>query len=692
MSRANHLVAATSPYLLQHAHNPVDWYPWGPEALGLARDHDRLILLSIGYAACHWCHVMERESFENETIAAIMNRHFVNIKVDREERPDLDDLYMAATVAMNEGQGGWPMTVFLTPSLEPIFAGTYFPPEDRWGRPGFATVLRHVAEAWELRRDELRVHGRQVVAHLARGWEPGERRGDLERLIPSAVQQLLHQLDRHFRGFGGAPKFPPHSAVSLLQLEAARGNRDAADAAGLTLDGILRGGIRDHIGGGFARYAVDGKWLVPHFEKMLSDNALLLRALARSIALGGPRTHHRAAHECVAFLLRELRLPTGAYATSLDADSAPVAGGHPEEGLFSTWTPEEVEAALADPALAALAIRAWDITTEGHLDGRAVPNLISTDLEALAQERGETITQLEAHLDEAARRLHRVREARPRPALDDKVLVSWNGLLISALAEAGLILDRPDWIDAAQAAAEAVLRHQCSDRVLWRSWRQGRRGDVPGFLDDYASFADGLIDLAEAAGQGRFLDLALELAEELLARFQDPDSGALFTVASDGEALPARTRDAHDGALPATGAIAAKVLVRLSEHFDRPDLREAARRAIEVDGEAAAGYPRAFCTLLEVADRLASGAVEVVIVGAADDPGTAVLLRVVATTPLPHRTLERGEPSVASERPLLRDRTPTDPAVATAWVCRRGVCSLPLTDSEALRAALLATR
>lgn len=692
MTRANHLATATSPYLLQHAHNPVDWHPWGVEALGRAREQDRLILLSIGYAACHWCHVMERESFENDAIAAIMNRHFVNIKVDREERPDLDDLYMAATVAMNDGQGGWPMTVFLTPSLEPIFAGTYFPPEDRWGRPGFGTVLRKVAEAWELRRDELRAHGRQVMSQLARSWEPGERKGGLAQLIPSAVEQLLRQLDRQFGGFGTAPKFPPHSALSLLQLEAIRGNHDAADAAARTLDGILRGGIRDHIGGGFARYAVDEKWLVPHFEKMLTDNALVLRALARSVALGGPPSHHQAARECVDFLLRELRLPTGAFAASLDADSMPSEGGHPEEGLFYTWTPQEVEVALAEPELAKLAIRAWNITAAGHLDGRAVPNLISTDLEALAREHAHTVTELGVRLEDAAQRLRRAREARPRPALDDKVLVSWNGLVIGALAEAGLTLGRADWIEAARAAAEAVLSRQFSDQVLWRSWRRDRRGDIPGFLDDYAFFADGLIDLAEAAGEGRFLDLALELGELMLSRFQDSESGALFTVAFDADTLPARTRDTHDGALPAAGAVAARVLARLAEHFERPDLRDAARRAIEVDGAAAAGYPRAFCSLLEVADRLEAGAVEVAIAGPIDDPNTAALLRVVATTPVAHRTLARAEASPPSDRPLLRGRTPEVPAAAAAWVCRRGVCSLPIADVTALRAALLATR
>jgi len=679
----NRLIDATSPYLLQHAHNPVDWFPWGEEALARAREEGKPILLSIGYSACHWCHVMERESFEDEAIAELMNRHFVSIKVDREERPDLDDVYMAATLAMNQGQGGWPMTVFLTPDQEPFFAGTYFPPEDRWGRPGFSSVLKRIAELWEKDRDSVKEQGAQLAGYLRENAQaaPGGAVG--EESLREAVEQLGREFDARWGGFGPAPKFPPSAGLSLL-LRAHRrfGDERALEMARKTLDAMARGGMYDQVGGGFARYSTDVRWLVPHFEKMLYDNAQLARVYLEGFQATGDDFYRRIAAETLDYVLREMTDPAGGFYSATDADS------EGEEGKFFVWTPAEVGEALGpdDGELARRFCAYYDITEKGNWEGKSIPNTPRA-LDAVARELGIGAGELERSLAEARARVYEARRKRVPPALDDKVLTAWNGLMISAFAEGFRVLGDERYFQAARRAADFLLTAlRGADGRLLRTWRAGR-SHLDAYLEDYAFFAEALLDLYEAGGASRYLDEAAALAERIREDFA-AEEGGFFSTARGHEALIVRPREGHDGATPSANAAAAMALARLSYHLDRADLREDAVRAVRAWGKPIARQPRSFAKSLAVVDFLLEGPTELALVGAAGEAGFDALRREVGRRYLPNRIIAHHDPaSGEASAPLLRGKTLVGRRAAL-YVCRGYVCQRPLTDPASVGESL----
>jgi uncharacterized protein YyaL (SSP411 family)/aryl-alcohol dehydrogenase-like predicted oxidoreductase len=677
--RQNRLANATSPYLLQHAHNPVDWYPWGEEALERARAEDKPILLSIGYSACHWCHVMERESFENPKIAALMNESFVCIKVDREERPDLDDIYMAATLAMNHGQGGWPMTVFLTPAQEPFFAGTYFPPEDGYGRPGFASLLKRIAELWRTSRATLVAQGSEMARHLqeatrrAPSGMVGE--GELQR----ALEQLAEDFDERHAGFGPAPKFPPSGALSLL-LRAHRrfGDERAIHMVRRTLMAMARGGMYDQVGGGFHRYSVDERWLVPHFEKMLYDNALLARAYLEGWQAARDPFFQRIATEILDYVLREMTDAEGGFYSATDADS------EGEEGRFFVWTPESVEAALGDAELARRFCEAYDVTARGNWEGNSIPNL-RYELSAVAARLGLTPDDLEASLAEARLKLYAARFQRVPPGLDDKVLTAWNGLMIGAFAEGYRVLSDPRYLAAGRKAADFCLRAlRKDDGRLLRTWRRGV-AHIDAYLEDYAFLAAGLLDLYEAGGEPRDLEAAEALTAHVLSDFA-AEGGGFYATATGHERLLVRPREGHDGAIPAANAVAAEVLARLSHHLDRKAWSEEAGRAVRAYGRAVARQPRAFARTLAVVDFLLDGPTELAFVGERD--ATLPLRREAGPVYLPNRIVAHVDPAHGpSKLPLLAGKALVG-GRAALYVCRDYACQQPVTDPAAVAAAL----
>ena len=680
--RANRLIHETSPYLLQHAYNPVDWYPWGPEAFDHARAQDKPILLSIGYSSCHWCHVMERESFEDDQTAVLMNRHFVCIKVDREERPDLDEIYMQATVAMNHGHGGWPMTVFLTPEQQPIYAGTYFPPTDRYGRPGFRTVLSKVAEVWERDRASLREQAGTFTQrlrndlHVAAPVSVGD--AELER----AVAQYREEFDPRYGGFGQAPKFPPATGLSLL-LRMAQRRQDSGllQIVQKTLDAMAAGGIYDHVGGGFARYSTDDRWLVPHFEKMLYDNALLAKVYAEACQVTGDARYERVVRETLDYVLREMTGPEGGFYSATDADSEGV------EGKFFVWKPEEIRTAIGDDEEARRFCAYYDITPAGNWEHASIPNT-PEPLDSVAHRLGLAPEALQVSLDRAKPLVYAARARRVPPGLDDKVIVAWNGLMISALAEAGRILGEPCYVQAAAAAADFLLgRMRHADGRLWRTYRVGRPQHA-GCLEDYACLAEGLIDLYEAGGTEEYLRAAGDLAARIQSDFRDEERGGFFTTGRDHETLIVRGREGPDGATPSANAVAASVLARLSYHLDRQEWRETAASAIRVYGRAMGRYPRAFAKSLLVADLLLEGPVEVAMVGRPGASDYEALMAALRRHFLPNRILAHQDPdTAASTVPLLAGKTLVR-GRAAVYVCRNFSCQAPVTDPEALAAAL----
>jgi len=690
--KANRLARETSPYLLQHAHNPVDWYPWGPEALARAAHEDKPLLLSIGYAACHWCHVMERESFENEAIAALMNAHYVCIKVDREERPDLDDIYMAATVAMT-GQGGWPMTVFLTPDQRPFFAGTYFPPETRYGKPGFGDLLSRVAEVWRDDRAGIEQQAGELTSAVRAQLSQVAPAPVSRALIGQLVQQLSTVYDERWGGFGGAPKFPPAPLLRLLLREhASSGDARALAMARGTLDGMRRGGMYDHVAGGFARYSTDERWHVPHFEKMLYDNAQLARVYVEAFQVTGHADYRRVAMETLDYTIRELQSPEGGFYSATDADSEGV------EGKFFVFSQAELSD-LLEPRIAGVFCAYYGVLPEGNWEHS---NVLWTPrpLAEVARELGlgdspAQLASLQAELDEARQRVYQARLQREPPLLDDKILVSWNALLIGALAEAARVLDVARYRDAAErAVTDLFARFVRPDGGLYRTAR-GERVHLDAYLEDYAYLGVALIDFYESGGPQGALERALALCERMLRDFADHEGG-FFHTARDHEALIARSRDSQDDALPNASAIAAELCARLSYHFARDDLRAAAERTVERSGAVLPRAPRAFASMLAVVDLLDAGPVEVALVGAADDPRTQALARATAQVFLPNRILAHGEgreppPEGASTLPLLAGKTAAnrDPAV---YICRDFACEAPLSEPALLISSLRARR
>jgi len=678
----NRLIHETSPYLLQHAHNPVDWYPWGEEALRRAAAENKPILLSIGYSSCHWCHVMERESFEDERIAALMNRHFICIKVDREERPDLDEIYMAATVTLNHGQGGWPMTVFLTPDQEPFYAGTYFPPADRYGRPGFATVLTRIAELWAQNPDAARQQAARLTALLQQQSQPPAPLPVGEAELAAAAAHYAEQFDPAYGGFGPAPKFPPATGLSLLL----RYHRRTGDAHALhmvrkTLDAMAHGGIYDQIGGGFARYSTDARWLVPHFEKMLYDNALLTKAYLEAFQVTADPLYRRIATEVLAYVLREMTSPEGGFYASTDADS------EGEEGKYYVWTPAEIEAILGEEE-ARWFCAYYDITESGNWEGKSIPNVRRT-VEQAAVRLGIAAEQLRTSLERARRKVYEARRRRVPPGLDDKIVTAWNGMMISAMAEGYRVLGDRQYLDAAARAADFLLGtlRQPDGRLL-RTYRAGK-AHLNAYLEDYAYLSEALIDLYEAGGEPRYLTEAVRLAEILLADFLDEASGAFYTTSRGHERLLLRRREGADGATPSGNAVAASALARLSFHLDREDLRQAAARAIIAYGKQISLYPHAFARSLAVIDLLLEQPVELALIGTPGEPGFEALRGAVGRHYLPNRIVAHHDPARGDPPPfpLLEGKGLVD-GRAALYVCRNFACQAPVTDPASVTAVL----
>ena len=678
----NRLADETSPYLLQHAWNPVDWYPWGPEALERARAEDKPILLSIGYAACHWCHVMAHESFEDAETAALMNEQFVCVKVDREERPDLDGIYMDAVQAMT-GQGGWPMTVFLTPEGGPFYAGTYFPKLDRPGMPSFRKVLLAVADAWAGRREDARRQGAKLVelivaqATLPGGGTDGDGQPD-EAVLREAFEGLRRSFDATWGGFGPAPKFPQPMTLELLLRCQLRGFDGALDMAALTLDRMAAGGIFDQLGGGFHRYSTDGRWLVPHFEKMLYDNAQLVRVYTHAWQLTGRARYREIAGRTADYLLRELRHPDGGFFSSQDADSEGV------EGKFFVWDHDELVRVGGE-----LAARWLGATQRGNWEGT---NVLWTPhpAAAVAGEAGLSVEDLEREVADASARLFQAREARVHPATDDKVLAAWNGLAISALAEAGRTFGERRYLDAALAAAEFVLGALRSpDGRLLRSWRDGRQGG-PGYLDDHACMAEACLTLYETTFDLRWLREAKRLAAALLELFADPGGDGLYQTGADAEPLVVRPRELFDNAVPAGSSVAADVLQRLGRLTGEQAWEQAGLAALRPVLGVVARAPTGFGHALGAVDFALSRVREVAIVGRPGADDTGALLAEVWRTYQPNRVVAMAAPgdgAAVAEIPLLAERTALG-GRATAYVCEHFVCKLPVTDPGALAAQL----
>jgi len=661
---ANRLASSTSPYLLQHQDNPVDWWPWGQEALAEARRRDVPVLLSVGYAACHWCHVMAHESFEDPITAQLMNEHFVNIKVDREERPDVDAVYMEATQAMT-GHGGWPMTVFCTPDGEPFFCGTYFPPSARPGMPAFRQLLAALSKAWQERRAEIADVGADVVRRLS------QRSTALEGAPPPSTDDLdiaVHLLAQDFDdvagGFGGAPKFPPSMNLEqLLRHHARTGDPESLRMVEATCEAMARGGMYDQLGGGFARYSVDAGWVVPHFEKMLYDNALLLRAYAHLWRATGSALARRVAAETADWMLRDLRTPEGGFASALDADSEGV------EGKFYAWTPDQLREVLgADDA--AYAAATLGVTATGTF------------------EHGSSVLQLRTDPDDPQRyeairaALLDARNRRVPPARDDKVVAAWNGLAVAALAETGILLDRPDLVDAARQAAQLLADLHVDDGRLLRTSRDGKPGPNAGVLEDYGDVAEGFLTLYAVTGEEEWLRRAGALLDTVLTHFPD-GHGGFFDTADDAEQLVRRPQDPGDNATPSGQSAAAGALLSYAAYTGSARHRNAAERALGVVAVLGRRYPRAVGWGLAVAEALADGPREVAVVGPPGDDATLALRRTAFLGTAPGAVIAVGDPARPSGVALMRDR-PLVGGRPAAYVCRHFVCDAPTTDPAKL--------
>ncbi len=674
----NRLAGETSPYLLQHAHNPVDWYPWGPEALSTAQTAQKPILLSIGYSACHWCHVMERESFEDPRTADVMNQHFISIKVDREERPDLDGIYMQAVQAMT-GHGGWPMTVFLTPDGIPFYGGTYYPPDDRPNMPSFVRVLNAIADAWQNRRDEVVQSGAQLRQHLQQTMQPSPSRQALEAsLLDAAAQGIDSQYDPVDAGFGNAPKFPQPMAIEfLLRYWHRTRNERARNAAELTLDLMARGGMYDQLGGGFHRYSTDATWLVPHFEKMLYDNAQLARAYLMGYQATGNAFYRVVLEQTLNYVLRDMTDPSGGFYSTEDADSEGV------EGKFYVWTPAELQLVLGEEKDARIFGAFYDVTERGNFEhGASILHMPRTPLE-VAQQLGIPEAQLLEVLERGRQTLLQARDQRVRPARDDKVLTAWNGMMLRAFAEAGRALSEPTYLQAAINNAHFLLTTMRDANGLFRTWKPGHAAHLNGYLEDYANLADGLLALYEATFESRWLEAAVELADAILERFGDGENGGFFDTSTDHETLITRPKDVFDNATPSGNAVAADVLLRLAVLTANPDYQRAAQNVLEMLREPMVRYPLGFARSLCALDFYLSRPKEVAILGHFQADATQALLRATFEAFIPNKVVAGGNATI----PLLEGRGQRN-AKATAYVCEHYVCQRPTSDPEELRAQL----
>jgi uncharacterized protein YyaL (SSP411 family) len=676
---ANRLAAEQSPYLLQHKDNPVDWYPWGEEAFARARDEDRPIFLSIGYSTCHWCHVMAHESFEAEETARVLNRDFVPVKVDREERPDVDDVYMRA-VQMMTGQGGWPLSVFLAPDGRPFYGGTYFPPAPRWGKPGFPQLLEAVAGAWKTRRGELEASAADLLAHMeAVGPTPGGG-GPLAGVLEAAGRSLEREFDPANGGFGGAPKFPPSMRLELLVRRFLR-TRDASarTMTETTLARMAGGGLYDQVGGGFHRYSVDERWLVPHFEKMLYDNALLARAYLLAYRAFGTVDHARVIRETLDFLLAEMTPPGGGFFAAQDADS------DGEEGTFYVWDPGSLAEAVGSAAAPVVAAR-FGVTDRGNFEnGRTVLSVVRT-VEDLASDFGRTPAEIAAILAEGRRRMYEARARRVKPATDDKLLTDWTALGISAFALASRVLGEPRYEEAARGAADRVLERCARGDDLLHREKAGLAG-IPGFATDYAFFVEALLDLYEATFESRYFAEAVRLERAFEERFGDP-AGGFFLTGAGHDALVVRPKETYDGATPSSNSVAAMNLLRLAAFTGEEAYRRRADGLFEAFSgylaRAAPAFPRLLCAL----DFRESGVREVVLAGSPGREDFEAFRRAVFESPGLNRVLAYADPAtpVPELGPLTRGRESGGAAVA--YVCESFACRAPESDPKALAAAL----
>ncbi len=672
----NHLANETSPYLLQHVNNPVDWHPWGPEALALSKKQGKPIFLSIGYSACHWCHVMEHESFENEAIAKSLNEKFICIKVDREERPDLDQLYMTA-VQMMTGRGGWPMSVFLTPDLKPFYAGTYWPPKRSRGMPGFDEVIVGVSKAWETNREAVVETSNKLTEELGKIGDGGDGGALSDTLLVGAVEQFRRTFDSTYGGFGGAPKFPSPMGLQLLMRHWHRKrDRQALRMVEVTLNRMAAGGIYDHLGGGFARYSVDARWLVPHFEKMLYDNAQLAATYVEAYQATSDEDYARVVRETLNYTLRDMTDTAGGFYSTEDADSEGV------EGKFYVWTPTQLRELLGDKAAATFA-SVYDVTDAGNFEHANILNLPKTISEQ-AQALGRDVDELQRELAESRAKLFAAREKRIHPGKDDKVIVAWNGLMIDAMARAGAVLGEQRYLDAAVKAADFLLQTlRREDGRLLHTWRHGQ-AKLDAYLDDYANLANGLISLYEATFDSRHLDSAITLMQIVLDHFSDPKGGGFFYTADDHEQLIVRNKDFTDNAVPSGNAMAATALVRLGKLTGKQTYLDAAEKTMLGASDLMQRAPSAAAQMLLAVDLYLGPTYEMVLAGDPEAKDTKATLADLRRRFLPNKVLAFAAENSAAPEPLadlLRGKSMLGGAT-TLYVCEGFTCQAPAQGDE----------
>lgn len=675
----NRLIHATSPYLLQHAHNPVDWYEWGAEAFARARAEDKPVLLSVGYAACHWCHVMAHESFEHEAIAKLMNDLFINIKVDREERPDIDSIYMNA-VQMMTGHGGWPMTVFLTPEGVPFYGGTYYPPEDRRGMPGFPRVLISIAEAYKEQRDQIASNAQTIIEQLNKLNEFTATDELTSDILNKAASGIMRTFDPENGGFGRAPKFPPAMVLSfLLRQSQRRHDDDLQSAVEMTLIKMANGGMYDQLGGGFHRYSVDEKWLIPHFEKMLYDNALLSRIYLDAWLVTGRVFYQQIATEILDYVAREMLDANGGFYSSQDADS------EGEEGKFFVWRPEEVVALLGEED-AQLFNRYFDVTPHGNFEHAMSALHVDTELTAVAKIMNVTPERLAAAITRGKQILFEVREQRIKPARDEKILTAWNGLMLRSFAEAARVLKRDDYLQIAIRNAEFLTTQLKRDGRLLRTHKDGQ-SKLNAYQEDYANLIDGLLSLYEATFDERWFIAARELADTMINQFWDETEGGFFFTSNDHEQLISRAKESYDNATPAGNSVAAYALQRLALFTNDAGYRDYAERTLKLLANQISRFPNAFGHLLCALDLYLSDAPEIAIIGDQNAADTNALIDVVFSRYIPNKVVACAAPNESSAISLLAARPQVD-CKATAYVCHNYVCEAPVTEVDRLRDTL----
>ncbi|MEO7970245.1 MAG: thioredoxin domain-containing protein [bacterium] len=681
-AHTNRLINETSPYLLQHAHNPVDWFPWSEEAFAIARSEQKPLLLSIGYSACHWCHVMEHESFENEAIAKLMNDNFVNIKVDREERPDLDQIYMNAVQMMTQ-HGGWPMTVFLTPDAVPFYAGTYFPPEDRYNMPGFPRVLISVADAFRERPEDVGQTAQSVLSELKRATALVESNEVLTvDLLDAAYRGIIKNYDATNGGFGGAPKFPPAMTLEfLLHTYYRTGNARALEIVQHSTRKMADGGIYDQLGGGFHRYSTDARWLVPHFEKMLYDNALLSRLYLHYYQLTGDEGARKIAEGILDYVVREMTDELGGFYSTQDADSEGV------EGKFFVWSLAEVEALLGKED-AALFAAYYNVTKGGNFEGENILN-VTQDLAEGAARKKVPVEELEATLLKGRKTLFAAREKRIKPARDEKVLTAWNGLMLASFAEAGAILDRSDYSEVAKRNARFVLNNLQRDGLLLRSYKDGE-AKLNAYLEDYSFYSEGLLTLFETTGELEWFNEARNLCDVMIREFWDEEEGGFFFTGASHEQLIVRAKDFFDNATPSGNSIAAEVLLRLGALTNNQDYQRRAATILRLTANGMLRYPSGFGRVLGALDFYLDSPKEIALIGANDSEQTISLAREIWSRYLPNKVVAQAAPqddAAAKAIPLLQGRLQLD-GQPTAYVCEHFACKSPVITPAELGAQL----